>query len=394
MLLFFLGDNMRLIQRNNKICVRNGFVVVFNENEQSENQAITGNYIKTDGSAMSPSGIGYGTALSDDGQLLALAHGGTNFGAFFNSYKWNSDSNRYEMTNIPDIAPPATARGVAMSSDGTYLAIAHLGTSSPIGLVTYRWSNANQRYEKTNNPNIAPGWSAYGAAISADGQYLGIAHAGTSGDSRFISYTWNEGNNRYEKTNTPNIAPTGTGNGIAMSADGQYVAVAHSGTTGDSYLTTYRWSGTNQRYEKNNTPDVLPSGVSLGAAVSNDGRYLAVAHNGTGFLITYRWHEVNQRYEQTNAPDIAPTGAGRGVAMSNDGRYIAVAHSGTTAPARLTTYAWHEVNNRYEKTANPDVAPSAMANGAAMSGTGLYLAIGYAGTAVDPFLLTYRSTFA
>ncbi|MDD2999376.1 MAG: hypothetical protein PHV05_09985, partial [Candidatus Riflebacteria bacterium] len=54
------------------------------------------------------------------------------------------------------------------------------------------------------------------------------------------------------------------------------------------FLTTYKWSVANSRYEKTAKQDANPSEIGRGAALSSDGQYLAVAHDTTPFLTTYK----------------------------------------------------------------------------------------------------------
>ena len=183
------------------------------------------------------------------------------------------------------------------------------------------------------------------------------------------------------KTAAQDANPAGIGRGVALSSDGQYLAVAHETTP---FLTTYKWSAANSRYEKTAVQDANPAGFGYGAALSSDGQYLAVAHHTTPFLITYKWSAANSRYEKTSAQDTNPAVIGYGVALSSDGQYLAVGHY--TTPF-LITYKWSAANSRYEKTAMQDANPSGIGYGAALSSDGQYLAVAHDTT---PFLTTYK----
>ena len=352
-------------------------------------------YEKTANPDTAPGSIGKGAAMSADGMYLAVGYGTT--APYLITYKWSEANNRYEKTANPDTAPSGAEGDPAMSADGMYLAVAHDGTTAPSRLITYKWSEANNRYEKTANPDTAPSGGGLCAAMSADGMYLAVGYGTTS--PYLITYKWSEANNRYEKTANPDTAPSGEGRGAAMSADGMYLAVSHSASGAPAYLITYKWSEANNRYEKTANPDTAPSGNSWGSpAMSADGMYLAVAHGGTtapSRLITYKWSEANNRYEKTANPDTVPSGGGAGAAMSADGMYLAVVHDGTTAPSRLITYKWSEANNRYEKMTNPDIAPtSAGYSTPAMSADGTFLAVAHGGAAAPAYLVTYKLNLA
>jgi len=50
--------------------------------------------------------------------------------------------------------------------------------------------------------------------------------AGMNNSPYVRTYKWNSENNRYEATVLPNVLPTSSANGVAMSADGQYIATS------------------------------------------------------------------------------------------------------------------------------------------------------------------------
>src|SRR5574343_124762 len=195
-----------------------------------------------------------------------------------------------------------------------------------------------------------------------------LGATGTAGDL-FMSEGYISEVGQPFKTSAQDANPAGVGRGAALSADGQYLAVAHDTSP---YLTTYKWSAVNSRYEETAAQDANPAGVGWGAALSADGQYLAVGHNTSPYLTTYKWSAVNSRYEKTAAQDANPTGNGFDTALSADGQYLAVGHD--TSPY-LTTYKWSAVNSRYEKTAAQDVNPANNSYQRALSADGRYVAL-------------------
>lgn len=194
-------------------------------------------------------------AMSSDGEFLAVAQYTTPTSLL--TFRWNGTANRYEKTADPDTFPSDRSKGVALSSDGAFLAVGHLGGSTaPKYLITYKWNESNNRYEKTADPDVAPTGYASGVGMSSDGRFLAVAVNNVG----VISYKWNESNNRYEKTAAPSSYPNAQGSGIAMSFDGQFLALSHASTSPTSYLTTYKWNSTADRYERTNAQDTNPSG--------------------------------------------------------------------------------------------------------------------------------------
>ncbi len=119
--------------------------------------------------------------------------------------------------------------------------------------------------------------------MSADGQYLAFPALAAP---YLVTYKWSETNNRYEATATIDENPAGAAYGATMSADGQYVAVAIPAAS--PYLKTYKWSETNNRYEATLAPDANPPGGGYVPAMSADGAYLAVPSTSSPYLATYR----------------------------------------------------------------------------------------------------------
>jgi hypothetical protein len=99
---------------------------------------------------------------------------------------------------------------------------------------------------RQTQPALVPEGNANGVAWSADGKLLAVAHAITP----FLSiFNYNESTNTYTNFADPNtlatgasspFMPTNTGNGVDFSPNGDYLAVAHSNSP---FCTVYRKNG-------------------------------------------------------------------------------------------------------------------------------------------------------
>jgi len=174
-----------------------------------------------------------------------------------------------------------------------------------------------------------------------------------------------------------------SGRDIAMSNDGDYVAIVKNSNISPAYLQSWKWNGTTLRYESTSNPDIVPStGSAYCAAMSDDGQYLAMSHSASPYISTYKWNSGNDRYEKTADVDTLPPGASFGVSMSNDGTRIVVCYQ--TSPY-FSTYTWNSGNNRYEIETTADTIPTSYPNNIVISGTnGDYLAL----TGGSPHYLT------
>jgi hypothetical protein len=286
-------------------------------------------------------------------------------------------------------------RTPAMSADGMYLAVPHNGTTGARKLITYKWDSVDARYEVTANPDVAPSGSAANSAVmSADGTYLAVSHNGTTAPAYLTTYKWNSGNNRYEQTAAPDTAPSGYANVMAMSADGVYLAVAHSGTTGTPYLITYKWDSGDNRYEATADMAVPPSSTCNAVAMSQNGSYLVTTHSSTPRVRCYAFDSGNNRYSPTTAPDTIPTETPYAVAISSDSTTLVLGGSMSSSYANFYTYKWDAADGRYEATTEPEKAPFSNAiQGAVLSSDGTYLIISMTGgqNAINAFVFKFNA---
>lgn len=134
-------------------------------------------------------GIPAQLALSSDGARLAVAHAGSTSPGFLASYAWSAGNNRYEQTSAPDSSPPLAGKGCVMTADGARLAISGLGY-----VIIYTWESANNRYEYCNEVDYcSEGITKFGMAMSSDGLYLAVgdtinANGGDQGGLHIYKY--------------------------------------------------------------------------------------------------------------------------------------------------------------------------------------------------------------
>jgi 6-phosphogluconolactonase (cycloisomerase 2 family) len=207
-----------------------------------------------------------------------------------------------------------------------------------------------------------------GVAFSPDGRFVACAHA----TSPFIS-VFDRSGSTFTKVSAL-TAPEGIGNGCAWSSDGRFLAVAH---TSSPNITVYeRTAGAFAKV----TALTAPEGTGNGCAFSRDGRFLALAHNVSPFITVYqRSGATGTTFTKVSALT-APEGTGNGCAFSPDGRFLAVAHS--TSPF-ITVY--QRSGTTFTKV-SALTATESTGNGCVFTPDGRFLAVAH-GT--SPFITVY-----
>jgi len=221
----------------------------------------------------------------------------------------------------PSPVPGGTGNGVAFTSSGDAIAIAHNTT----GISTYAWS-INGFGARFSDPGTLPAGTGFSVAFNAAEDTIVVG----SGSSPYVSaYPWSTSGFGTIYSN-PASLPSGSANGVSFSPNGAYVAVAHNNGT---CLSIYPWSagfGTK----------VTPGGTTLGSpcystSFSPDNANVAVSGNVSPYVAAYPWTgSFGTRYAD---PATIPTGTGDSVVFSPSGNYIAVAH--TTTPF-ISVYDW------------------------------------------------------
>lgn len=218
----------------------------------------------------------------------------------------------------PATPPAGGGMGVAWTSDGRLLAVAH-GTT-PFLTVYQSNGAATPVLTKIANPASLPAASGREVAWSPCGRFLSVAHFSGIG----ISFYERTGLTTLTKLANPATPPaSSTCLGTAWSPDGQFVAVSHFTSP---FFTVYKRSGTT--FTKIPDPDVPAVQNSWGVAWSPDGQFLAVGLDDAGVTpvaIIYAHDDLTL----TKQP-VLPTGTGGvgyDVQWSPDQQILAVASS-------------------------------------------------------------------
>lgn len=246
-----------------------------------------------------------------------------------------------------------------------------------------------------NAPDYAPSGPGIGCALSKDGNYLAVIHSGTSSPAYLVTYKLSVSNNRYQKTNNPDYLPSSLPKKTAISRYGDFLAVSQ---TNSPYLITYKWNEGNNRYEKTN--DVLngPGSNNFILVMSYDGMMLGlVFENNT--IQYYSWEEQNQRYVRMNnlppmefqiyvASEVLLDGAD----ATFNSKFVAYSNKGIPEYEKIRLYLWDDVNKVYNQISSPSVLPSGNTFDISLSLDGKYMAVVHNGSSSIPYLVTYTNS--
>jgi len=309
-----------------------------------------------------PAGNGQGVALTPDGTVMAVAH-------ITSPYVATYDRVDGVWVKRPDPAslPTGTGRGVALTSDGTVMAVAH--DRSPY-ITTYDWDG--EAWVKRPDPASLPIGNASGVALTSDGTVMAVAHSGSSGSPCITIYNWD--GTEWVKRPDPASLLTGNASGVALTPNGTVMAVAHDRSP---YITTYDWDG--EAWVKRPDPASLPARTGTGVALSHDGTVMAVAHWDSPYITTYDW--IDGAWVKRPNPASLPTDTGRGVALTSDGTVMAVAHDGSPY---FTMYEW--IDGEWVKRPNPTSLPRGDGHGVALTPDGTVMAVTHWNS---PYITTY-----
>lgn len=171
-----------------------------------------------------------------------------------------------------------------------------------------------------NNPSTGanPGTAI---AIHPNEKLLFLGQGGSPGQAVFRI------NEDETFTALPNLSSfDGRAAGAAFSADGTLLAIAHERSP---YLTCYAVDAENETFTRIPNPTTLPPGLGRGVAVSHDGSLVAIAHNTSPFFSVYSFN--GSTLTKLANPETLPPNIAFGVDFSRDNRFVAVANI-STAP--------------------------------------------------------------
>jgi len=292
--------------------------------------------------------------------LLAVAHFSTPFITIY-----NQEIDTFTKLADPATLPPNTGRGVAFSSDDTYMAVGH--NTSPFITI---YKRSGDTFTKLADPATLPPDTGFSVAFSSDDTYMAVAHFSTP----FITIYKRSGDT-FTKLADPATLPPSTGNGVAFSSDDTYMAVGHDFSP---FITIYKRSG--DTFTKLADPATLPPGTGRGVAFSSDDTYMAVAHSNSPFITIYK--RSGDTFTKLADPATLPPDTGRGVAFSSDDTYMTVAHFSTPF---ITIYK--RFGDTFTKLADPATLPPETGFSVAFSSDDTYMAVAHFST---PFITIYK----
>lgn len=299
-----------------------------------------------------PTGQTNGIALSTNATYLAMAH---TAGTFLKVFKRRGDE--FTSTNVNISATPTGAgRSCAFSNDNQFLAVGQSFTASPVqSLLVYQRTttySAGTHIDTFTKLTITdqPPDDVYGVSWSSDGTYLACAHFTTP----FVTIYKRSGTT-FTKLTVSGGNPTGNAYRVSFSPDDTYVAVAH---TTSPFVTVYKRNGDTFTKLADTAFDVSPGNNCRSIAWSPNGVYLGVGIGAGNFQIVYK--RIADSFTKQTDPATLPTGTANGFAWSYDAEYYAVGHS--TAPFisiyknNSSTYLFRKINpagtasiNRFDK---------------------------------------------
>jgi hypothetical protein len=310
-----------------------------------------------------PTGTGRGVAFSSDGTYMVVGHITT---PFITIYKRSGDT--FTKLANPSDLPTGTGNGVAFSTDDTYMAVAHATTP----FITI-YKRSGDTFTKLANPSDLPAGNSLSVAFGLDDTYMAVAHA----TSPFITIYKRSGDT-FTKLANPSDLPANTGQGVSFSSDGTYMVVGHITTP---FITIYKRSG--DTFTKLANPSDLPANTGQGVAFSTDDIYMAVAHSTTPFINIYK--RSGDTFTKLANPSDLPAGNSFSVAFGLDDTYMVVGHG--TSPF-ITIYK--RSGDTFTKLANPSSLPASNGNGVALSTNGTYMAVAHS---TSPFITIYKADY-
>lgn len=280
--------------------------------------------------AVVPEGNANGVAWNGDGKLLAVAHTTTPFLSILN---YDEATNTF--TNFADpstgasgvttpFVPPNTGNGVDFSPNGDYLAVAHSSTPQ---CTLYR-KNGNSFVKLPALASLPGGTTGRTVAFSADSNFLSLGTSGGFGIYARSGDTFTRITDAETHTST---------SGTAWSQDSRYT-ISCNAVSPFFKIMKRTGEGTASTLSRVTPADAI-DGTSSSAAWSFDGQYLAVAYSGTlttfgatRIAIYKQSSDTFTRLTVTGQP--ATTAGPTGVAWSRCGKYLYLTLG--TSPSFLT----------------------------------------------------------
>jgi WD40 repeat protein len=236
--------------------------------------------------------------FSDDSNFVAVSNSNPSGTESFAIYSRSGDV----LTKLSSITPSPTGytygwgSDIDFSNDGVYLALTTWAAPDP-PIVIHKRSGST--FTKLTNPAYFSGIPAYGCAFSNTGTYLAVANGAVP-----YLLVYKRSGDVFTRLTTPTQSqPTSDPNRLIFSPYyDDWLVVA-----GDSFLHIY--SVFNDNFTKYLDPLEVPSGMVNGLAFSADGSYLAVAHDNPPYLSIYSVVADSRPLVKLPNPTVLPPGS-------------------------------------------------------------------------------------
>ena len=183
---------------------------------------------------------------------------------YIHAYAWDSVNGFGTKYANPATLPSLNCRGIAVSSDGNYVAIT--SQISP-RIQVYPWNISTGFGTKYANPVTAAQGSSQAECVVFHPDIDAIAFI-TDANIGVAVYKWSGSGfgTKYADPAGGLVAPTTNPSYVAFSPDGN--AIAHGGPSGSS-VHAYAWDSVNGFGTKYANPATLPAGIGFGVTFSN-----------------------------------------------------------------------------------------------------------------------------
>lgn len=345
--------------------------------------------------------LGTGLSFSDDGSRVAMgAQGGSSSAGEVSIYDWDGSTwSQVGADIVGGTSGMNLGSSVSLSADGSRVAVGAFAEGGLRGQVeVYEYSGGSWTQLGANlNGDAAGDYFGKRVALSSDGSRLLV---GAPYNDDFATYAgmarvfdWNGSSWSQVGSDLLGAAANDTfGEGVAISADGAYIAIGAKATSGNGYTKVFHWDGSSwvqlgeTLYGENSgdysgfAVDLSASGsrVAIGAylndeAASNAGHIRVLDWNGSS------WVQVGEDIDGLVGTDTI----GFSVGISSDGTRIVAGgfYSGSGAGVGryyvLTNVGWRQVTGDMS-----GVSSSQYGYAAAISGDGKTFGLGgpYANT--------------
>lgn len=346
---------------------------------------------------------GASVSLSADGNTLAIgaSQDNSNVGAVViftrEGDTWTQDGNKLVGTGY--VGTPFQGISVALSANGDTLVVGGEGDNSNVGAVwVFKkvdgvWTQQGSKLVGTGSSGNS--FQGSSVAISSDGNTIAV---GARGDGSNVGATWiytRSGDTWTQQgsklVGTGNTGASNQGSSVALSSDGNTLAVGgpgDNGSRGATWIFVRSGSTWSQQGSKLiGTGTINPPNIQQGesVALSADGNTLAIGAGSDDSFVGATWIFTRSGTTWTQQAKLVGTGGGAGtqgssVALSADGNTLVVGGDeadsfvGATWIFTRVNTTWSQVGNRLSGSGN--VGNSRQGRAVAISAGGNTVAVG------------------